>query len=290
MIAELIPRFVRNLTYGVSGLAPFNWYDLPPRDDVNRRGSLMTAAARIAIADTFVDAIIRLELDHSRDMVGRYGSTRYFVYPNGRAGCSMFTHEFFPYDVPADEAIQFAQSLAPHSPHLLSPIGERIRDETGIYEAAGYERVGNWTLMVRPLTHEVSRSGDERALVIEDADTEDRVVSAILAIGESEHPTRSGHVADPTIRQRWISDSGEPASFGRMVLLGNHAYLGDMATVPAYRRRGHASAIMRSLLDDALAVGATACVLASTSMAHDLYLRFGFQEVMPMVGFQTRNG
>src|SRR5215207_2356503 len=101
MIAELIPRFVRNLTYRVSGLAPFNWYDLPPRDDVNRRGSLMTAAARIAIADTFVDAIIRLELDHSRDMVGRYGSTRYFVYPNGRAGCSMFTHEFFPYDVPA---------------------------------------------------------------------------------------------------------------------------------------------------------------------------------------------
>jgi GNAT superfamily N-acetyltransferase len=249
----------------------------------------MMGAAPLAIADTFVDAIIKLELDHSRDMVARHGTTRYFVYPDGRAG-STFTHEFFPYDVPVDEAIRFARSLAAHSPHWISPMGQRIRAETGIYEAAGYERVAEWTLMVRPLTQRVSLMGDDRALLIEDAATEERVLSAILATGGSEHPTRSGLVADPAIRQRWISDGGEPASFGRMVLLGDHAYLGDMATVPAYRRRGHAAAIMRSLLDDALAAGATACVLAATAMAHGLYLRFGFRDVMPMVGFQTGNG
>ena len=248
----------------------------------------MTGPAPRAIADTFVDAIIKLELDRSRDIVGRHETTRYVVYPDGRAG-SAFTHEFFPYDVPAAAAIQFAQSLAPHSPHLFSPMGERIHAETGIYEAAGYERLGEWTLMVRPLRDRVSQEGDQRAVLIEDAASEELVVSAILAAGESGHPTKSGHVGDPTIRQRWISDGGEPASFGRLVLLGDHAYLGDMATVPAYRRRGHASAIMRSLLDDALAAGATACVLASTSMAHGMYLRFGFQDVMPVVGFQTRN-
>lgn len=247
----------------------------------------MTGAATLAIVDTFVDAIIKLELDHSRDVTARYETTRYFVYPNGRAG-SAFTHEFFPYDVPANEAIQIAQSLASHSPHLLSPMGERIRDETGIYEAAGYERLAEWSLMVRPLRQSVSQAGDERAMLIEDLATEDRAVSAILATGGSEHPTRSGHVGDPTIRQRWISDGGEPASFGRMVLLGDYAYLGDMATVPAFRRRGHAAAIMRSLLDDALTAGVTACVLASTAMAHGLYLGFGFQDVLPIVGFQTR--
>jgi GNAT superfamily N-acetyltransferase len=249
----------------------------------------MTGAERLAIANTFVDAIVRLELDLSRHMVARHGATRYFIYPNGRAG-STLTHEFFPYDVPANEPIQFAQSLAPHSPHMLSPMGERIEDETGVYEATGYERVAEWTLMVRPLRQSVSQAGDERAMLIEDAATEDRAVSAILATGGSEHPTRSGHVGDPTIRQRWISDGGEPASFGRMVLLGDYAYLGDMATVSAFRRRGHAAAIMRSLLGDALTAGATACVLASTAMAHGLYLRFGFQDVMPMVGFQTPNG
>jgi len=75
-----------------------------------------------------------------------------------------------------------------------------------------------------------------------------------------------------------------------MVLLGNHAYVDDMATLPAYRRRAHAAAIMRSRLDDALAADATGCILAATAMAHGLYLRFGFRDVMPMVGFQTRNG
>ena len=112
-------------------------------------------AAALAIADTFVDAIIKLELDPSRDIVARHGTTRYFVYPYGRAG-SDFTHEFFPYDVPAADAIQFAHSLAMHSPHLISPMGERIRTETGIYEAAGYEQVAAWTLMIRPLTQRVS--------------------------------------------------------------------------------------------------------------------------------------
>jgi hypothetical protein len=61
----------------------------------------------LAIADTFVEAIIKLELDHSRDIVARHGTTRYFVYPDGRADSSL-THEFFPYDVPADDAIQLA--------------------------------------------------------------------------------------------------------------------------------------------------------------------------------------
>src|SRR5918997_683891 len=126
-----------------------------------REATTMMGAAPLAIADTFVDAIIKLELDHSRDTVARQGTTRYFVYPDGRAG-STVTHEFFPYDVPADDAIRFAQSLAAHSSHWISPIGQRIRAEMGIYEAAGYERVAEWTLMVRPLTQRVSLSGDER--------------------------------------------------------------------------------------------------------------------------------
>src|SRR5215212_9977513 len=190
---------------------------------------------------------------------------------------------FFPYDVPADDAIQL-----PHSPHLVSPMGEGICSEAGIYEATGYEQVGEWTLMVRPLTQHVSQLGDDRAALIQDAAKEDRVVSEILATGASEHSTRSGDVADLSVRQHWVSGGGEPASFGRIVLLGNLAYLGDMATVPAYRRRGHATAIKCRLLDDALASGATACVLASAAMTHGLYPGFGFRDVMPMVGFQTR--
>ncbi len=71
------------------------------------------------------------------------------------------------------------------------------------------------------------------------------------------------------------------------MVLGKTAYLGDVATAPPYRRRGHAAAITRRLLDDALAAGATTCVLVTTAMAHDLYLKFGFAEVMPIVEFRS---
>jgi hypothetical protein len=96
----------------------------------------MLDALSVAIANTFVDTIIKLELDHSRDIVAHHGTTRYFDYPDGRADSSL-THEFFPYDVPADDAIQLAQSLAAHSLHLISPMEQRIHAETGIYEARG---------------------------------------------------------------------------------------------------------------------------------------------------------
>ena len=51
-------------------------------------------ASSLAIADTFVDAIIKLELDHSRDIVARHDRTRYFVYSDGRAD-SMLAQDSF---------------------------------------------------------------------------------------------------------------------------------------------------------------------------------------------------
>jgi hypothetical protein len=123
-----------------------NCYDRRPRHNENiGKAPTKLDASSLAIANTFVDAIIKLVLDHSHDIVARHGTARYFVYPDGRAD-SALTHEFFPYDVPADDAIQLAQSLAAHSLHLISPMGQPIHAETGIYEAAGYERVGEWTL------------------------------------------------------------------------------------------------------------------------------------------------
>jgi len=142
-------------------------------------------------------------------------------------------------------------------------------------------------MMSRPLTGRLSEPADDRAILIDDAATETRVMTAMLAGGGSGHPTRAGHAGHPAIRQRVIEEDGVPASFGRLVILGDHAYLGDVVTLPAFRRRGHAAAIVRRLLDDALAAGAHDCMLASTAMAHDLYLRFGFTDALSMVEFRT---
>jgi GNAT superfamily N-acetyltransferase len=246
----------------------------------------MTEATPGAIVDAFVDAIATLELDPGRTTIARHESTRYFVYHDGREGTAV-THEFFPYDVPAEEAIGLARRIAGTAPHLISAVGARVHAEAATYEAHGYRRTGAWTMMARPLAIRLAQPGDERVCEIIDAETEERVLRAVLPDGGTGHPTRGGHAGNPVIRQCWIADGGEPAAFGRLVLLGNYAYLGDMATAPAYRRRGHAAAIAQRLLDDALAAGARTCVLVSTAMAHPLYQKLGFTEVTPNIEFRS---
>jgi hypothetical protein len=51
---------------GDSGRAPTNWYDLRLGTVRTREAVTGMGVAPLAIADTFVDAIIKLELDSSR--------------------------------------------------------------------------------------------------------------------------------------------------------------------------------------------------------------------------------
>ena len=253
---------------------------------LERGAGLLADAPSEAIVDAFVDAIAILEFDPARSSAARRGGVRYFVHPTGREGTAV-THEFFPYDVPADDVIGLVRSVAGNAPHLIFPLGARGVGESAAYAAAGYARTAEWTVMARPLATALAQPGDERARAIADAETEDRVLRAVLPDGGTGHPLQDGLAGKPAVRQRWVEDGGEPAAFGRIVLLGEMAYLGDVATAPPYRRRGHAAAITRRLLDDALAAGATTCVLVTTAMAHGLYQGFGFEEVMPIVEFRS---
>ena len=246
----------------------------------------MDATAR-DLVDTFIDAATKLELDPRTDSLKRRGATRFSVFPHGRADTPL-TRELFLIDLSVDEGLAQARAIAADEPHMITCFGDRVRADIATYEANGYEPNGEWTLMVRPLGEPVSLPGDERAQRIDDQVTGNRVVSAIVALGGTGHPIRSGHHADPAIREYWMPVDGEPASYGLAVVLGERAYLGEMMTFPAFRRRGFATAILRRLLDDALAAGARECVLVSTAMGEGLYRGMGFRDVLPFFAFRTR--
>jgi hypothetical protein len=72
-----------------------------------------------------------------------------------------------------------------------------------------------------------------------------------------------------------------------LLLVGDYAYLGDVMTFPAYRRRGQTAAFCRHLLDDAMAGVARRCILVSTPVAHMLYAGLVSTNVMSIVGFQS---
>ena len=240
----------------------------------------------LAAIDAFVEALRHVEIDPATDRVGRAGGTPYLAYPNGRAG-ETYTHEFFPLDLPAAEALALAREVSGGAPHLICHAGARARAEEAACLAAGYRRSNEWTMMLRPLDAPLARPGDERARPVTDPVTEARAFAAVRDLVSAGHPARDGHTANPAVRQRWVEDAGEPAAFGRLVLTGDWAYVGDIATVPAFRRRGHAGAIFRALLDDALAAGASRALLVSTPMALDLYRANGFAEALPLTEYRS---
>lgn len=240
-----------------------------------------------SVADTFIDAIALLELDHRHDRVEVRNGVRYFHYPNGRAGSS-FSNEFFPIEIPSIDFVPLARSIAGESSHLLIPIGEQNRSEIPTYETAGYILTNEWVLMSSPLNKRWFQSGDERARLVEDLTTEAGIIAAMEEEGGSGHPTKAGLAGNPRVRQRWIEEDGQPASFGRLVLSDTIAYLGDVVTRDAFRRRGHAGSIVRRLLDDAIDHGATQCVLTSTAMGRPIYANMGFSLVAPVFEFEFK--
>ena len=57
---------------------------------------------------------------------------------------------------------------------------------------------------------------------------------------------------------------------------GQNAYIMNLYTEPAYRRRGIAAQTLRYLIDEAYARGITRISLDSTAMGRPLYEKFGF--------------
>jgi predicted GNAT family N-acyltransferase len=70
--------------------------------------------------------------------------------------------------------------------------------------------------------------------------------------------------------------AGLPIGTGRLLLHAQRAHIGRMAVLPAWRRKGVGSAILRALLDAARARGCTAHFLNAQTYAAPFYERFDF--------------
>jgi ribosomal protein S18 acetylase RimI-like enzyme len=122
---------------------------------------------------------------------------------------------------------------------------------------------------------------------IEDVSTGNRIIAAERAAGIRPDPIVAAHLDDPTVFNRWVEIDDEPAAFGRLVVLGHRAYLSEIVTLPAFRRRGLAKSLIIHLIRDAQEADAQTCALTSSEMGLALYLQLGFEELIPLTGFQT---
>ncbi|HWI64041.1 MAG TPA: GNAT family N-acetyltransferase, partial [Symbiobacteriaceae bacterium] len=70
-----------------------------------------------------------------------------------------------------------------------------------------------------------------------------------------------------------------PAGAGMLFCHGGMGGIYNMCTLPEFRGRGIATAIMAAILRDAVALGCTHVGLTPTSMGRPLYERLGFREI-----------
>ncbi len=90
-------------------------------------------------------------------------------------------------------------------------------------------------------------------------------------------PILPAHNIAPALVQRFIEIDGEPAAYGRAILVDGNALLCDVNAFPNYRRRGLGRAIMESLHAGLARAGATRVVLTATEMGLPLYEQLGYR-------------
>lgn len=72
---------------------------------------------------------------------------------------------------------------------------------------------------------------------------------------------------------------GEPAGIGGLFCRGEMAGIYNMGTLPAFRNRGVATALLAACLDESARRGCAYVGLTPTAMGRPLYERLGFQEI-----------
>lgn len=239
-----------------------------------------------AVTEVFIEGFARLQRvmgDVHRD---QHLGIPFLYFGGGRRG-ARFVYEFFPIGAQPELAVRAATEIAGTSQHMISAIGCDSADEQASYTSAGYERWGHETLMARTIAFDDALVTDDEVVLIQHLDLGSRVESAQREAGLRPHPITADHLDDPAIAQRVVLVDDQPASFGRIIAVGDAAYVSDIVTLPAYRGRGLANRLVRRLLADAAKLGCRRSILTSSPMGHGLYRKLGFEEVTSLGGYET---
>ena len=171
-----------------------------------------------------------------------------------------------------------ATDAGPH--RVIDVIGTDPSQDDAIYRAAGYRCNGVEILMDRPLRRDDTRSLDDSRVVDILTDEQMEKLAVVWNNGRTANgyqPILPAHNEAPGLVQRFIEIDGEPAAYGRAIIVDGNALLCDVNAFPNFRRRGLGRTIMESLQSGLARAGATRVVLTATEMGLPLYQQLGYR-------------
>jgi GNAT superfamily N-acetyltransferase len=195
-----------------------------------------------------------------------------------------------------EDALAALQAYAPRGRHMLglfeTPVHPAVLLKTGM-KAHGFRFWGSETLFVcKPSASSAHRQHAPQlpaGCVIRRATSPEEAREAFTAIhGRNKRLLQLTHLAGarPQIRMYYAESEGMPVAHALSVQLRTRtAWVHDVFTHPAHRRRGLASALMRFMLQDDASHGVAHSVLLASHTGALLYPQLGYAAISNLLMF-----
>ncbi len=185
-------------------------------------------------------------------------------------------------DLPPREVWERIQAARPGLPHWLSFCTSDPAMVTQACLELGYGLKDNEYLMARSVDPAQGLAFDPRVRRLQRSTEIENLNKArgyrVFA------PIQLG---DPRLTIYAIDAEGQTVSWGAALLSGdNSLYVSNTYTIPHFRRRGYASAVLTSMLADAAEKGVTSALLVSSQDGRQLYRSLAFEDRLDCLVFR----
>ena len=191
-----------------------------------------------------------------------------------------------------DEVVSAVRAYQPTMEHMITIFTASPQSLVPPYAERGYEALPDpQPFMSKRLTNPIAPvSAPASPVSIEDAPDVSRVETKaqfdFLNSYKPEPVMEPEHLNDPLYRYYYIEHDNKPVCWGRCIMAMPEAiYVAGMETLPDYRRRGLATALMNRIHADAERSGAKQSILCSTVLGFGLYSKVGYHTVRYMQAF-----
>src|SRR5207302_6773732 len=181
----------------------------------------------------------------------------------------------------ADLLDQVAATGLPHCLQARPGVAARLQDQA---TARGMEPEEHIPLMVLEDPSDIATDAATDALLIRELAPAEAPEHARLAAAGFEAPAEPflqlmtpSVLAAPGVRCYFGEVDGEPVTTAMGLTLGSYVGIFNVATPPAYRRRGYGAAVTARAVADGVAAGATWAWLQSSGAGYHVYNRLGFR-------------
>ena len=185
-------------------------------------------------------------------------------------------------DLPPLEIWERIQAAAPGKPHWLTFCTSEPALVTETCLGLGYGLKDNEYLMVRAIQSSQPMSFDARVRRLShSAEIE------MLNKARGYRVFAPVQLADPRLTIYAIEAEGQTVSWGAALRSGkNSLYVSNTYTIPHFRRRGYASAVLASMLADAAEEDLSSALLVSSQDGRRLYRSMAFEDRLDCLVFR----